>query len=298
MPKIAYVNGAFVPHLAAKVAMEDRGYQFGDAIYEYTTFYNRRFNDIDLHLARLQRSLAQIEIPMPKSTQALKMIIQDLVARNGYMDGGIYLQVTRGVARRDHPFPAADTKPSLTIAIYKSKLPADEYYHDGISVVTHPDIRWRRPDIKSTSLLGNVLAKQASVRAGAREAWLFDEQNMITECSHSNCHIIDMEGRLVTHPANHRILGGVMRSVVLRLARENGVEVVERPFSIEEAYGAAEAFNTSCTANVLPVTKIDGRTISQGVPGPITQKLLRAILDHITQQTDKKFDLTAYGLAA
>ncbi len=295
MPRTAYVNGQFVSHIQAVVPMEDRGYQFADGIYEYMTFYNRRVIDQDLHFDRLERSVAEIDIPMPSTRPVLKLIIRDLIARNGYRDGGVYLQVTRGVARRDHPFPANIT-PSLTIGIYKCKLPGDAYYHDGIGVITHPDIRWKRPDIKSISLLGNVIAKQESVKQGAREAWLVNEQGMVTECSHSNCHIIDVQGRLITHPANRAILGGVMRSVVLRLARENGIEVIERPFSLEEAMGAAEAFNTSTTANVLPVTRIDGKAVSQGVPGPVTQKLQRAIFAHVAAQTGKDFDLKAYGL--
>lgn len=295
MPRTAYVNGQFVPHIKAVVPMEDRGYQFSDGIYEYMTFYNRKIIDQDLHLDRLERSIAQIDIPMPATRAVLKLIIRDLIARNGYNDGGIYLQVTRGVARRDHPFPAG-LAPSVTIGIYKSKLPAQDYYREGVSVISYPDIRWKRPDIKSVSLLGNIIAKQESVKAGAREAWLTDEKGFVTECSHSNCHIIDLEGRLITHPADRAILGGVMRSVVLKLARENGVVVIERPFTLEEAFGAAEAFNTSTTANVLPVTQIDGRKVSQGVPGPVTQKLQRAIFAHVAAQTGKNFDLKAYGL--
>ena len=298
MPKTAYVNGAFVPLQHASVAMEDRGYQFGDGIYEYMTFYNRRVVNRDLHLARLERSLASIEMAMPANIPVLKMIIDDLIARNGFDDGGVYLQVTRGVARRDHPFPGAAIRPSLTMAVYKPKLPAAELYHDGISVVTHADIRWKRTDIKTTSLLGNVLLKQVSIKAGARETWLFDQNNFITECSHSNCHIVDIEGRLVTHPADQSILGGTMRSFLIETAREVGIEVVERPFTVDEAYNASEAFNSSCTANVLPVTSIDGRKVSQGVPGPVTQKLLKAVLAKIEQQTGKDFDLKGYGLAA
>jgi D-alanine transaminase len=298
MAKIAYVNGSFVPLQNAAVAMEDRGYQFGDGIYEYMTFYNKRLVNLDLHLARLERSLASIEIAMPTTPAVLRLLLEDLIARNGYIDGGVYLQVTRGVARRDHPFPPATVRPSLTMAVYKPKLPTAELYHNGISVITAEDIRWKRTDIKTTSLLGNVLLKQKSIKAGARETWLFDEKGFITECSHSNCHIIDMDGRLVTHPADNEILGGTMRSFIIDIAKQIGIEVVERPFTVEEAYGAAEAFNSSCTANVLPVTEIDGRKISQGVPGPVTQKLLRAVLDQIFVQTGREFDYEGYGIAA
>ncbi len=286
MSRIAYVDGRYVPHLHAQVAMEDRGYQFADGMYEYLTFFNRKVINPDLHFDRFERSMRELEIPQPMPREALRMVMMELIARNGYTDGGIYIQVTRGVARRNHPFPKAP-KPVLTLGIYPSKTPAPAAYEHGVKVISHRDIRWKRPDIKSISLLGNIIAKQEAVKVGVAEAWLVNDAGEVTECSHSNCHIVDSKGRLITHPADQQILGGITRTTLLRLARELQIEVIERPYTLEEAKNAAEAFNTSVTANVLPVVQIDDAVIGTGKPGPVSKRLLEAMLEDIYQQTGK-----------
>lgn len=291
MSRIAYVDGQYVPHLHAAVAMEDRGYQFADGLYEYLTFYNRKIINLDAHFARLARSLKELNIPAPMSEAGLRVVLKELIARNGYTDGGVYIQITRGVARRNHPY-AAGLRPIMTMGVYPSKLPKPAMYENGIEVLTQPDLRWKRRDIKSISLLANIMAKQVATEAGKAEAWLVDEEGMITECSHSNCHIIDEKGRLITHPADHEILGGCTRLKLIEIARSLQIEVVERRFSLEEAKNAAEAFNTSVTANVLPVVKIDDTVIGKGKPGPVTKRLLETMIAEFNAQTGKEIQTT------
>lgn len=283
--RTSYVNGSYLPHHAAMVHMEDRGYQFSDGIYEVIAFNHRRLLDGDRHLVRLKRSLDELQIPLPMSLAAMKIVMRELIERNGKDYGGIYLQITRGVSRRDHPFPK-NIKPSLVMAVMPPKPPKDKDIKEGVQVITMPDMRWGRRDIKSVSLLANVIARQASILASARESWLIDEhRNVITEGSASNSFIVTRKEELQTHPSDHHILGGITRDVVLELARASGIKVVERPFSLDEAHRAAEAFLTSTSANVLPVVKIDGQPVGTGAPGPITQRLLAIYLEHIKQET-------------
>lgn len=280
--RIAYVNGCYLDHAQAGVHVEDRGYQFSDGIYEYIAFYNGILLDGDLHFARLERSLKALEIPLPASLAAMGIIARELIGRNGRDDGGLYIQVTRGVARRDHPFPK-NTKPALVMTVCGAKTPKESESKNGVKVITRPDIRWARRDIKSISLLANVLAKQDATREGVREAWLM-VGDVVTEGAVSNAYIVS-NGELVTHPANEFILGGVTRDVVLRLARTANIPVVERPFSLAEAKAADEAFITSTSANVLPVVKID--EVSLGKPGPVTRTLQELYGVHIHAQTGK-----------
>jgi len=287
MAKISYVNGSYVHHAEAAVHIEDRGYQFSDGIYEYVAFYNRKMVDADLHFKRLERSLKELQITMPVSIAALSIIIRELIERNGREDGGIYIQITRGVAKRDHAFPK-NTKPALVVTISASKLPSAELISKGMKVITQPDTRWARRDIKSISLLGNIMAKQAATEVQAREAWLVDGVNVM-EGSASNAYIVTKSGEVVTHPATHAILGGITRDVVLKLARANKIHVSERVFNTVEMVDAAEAFMTSTSANVLPVVMIDNRRIGSGKPGPITLQLQELYAKHITEQTGKQF---------
>lgn len=287
MAHLAYVNGRYRPHSEASVHVEDRGYQFSDGIYEYLAFYHRRLLDLDLHLGRLERSLRELDIVMPMSRAALMIVIDELIARSDRTHGGLYIQITRGVARRDHVFPKQG-KPSLVMTLCAAKFPKPHEIQDGVRVMTHPDQRWERRDIKTVSLLANVLAKQAAARAGAREAWLV-ENGVITEGAVSNAYIVSAAGELITHPADHHILPGITRDVVLALARAQGIPVIERPYTPEEAHAAAEAFLTSTSANVLPVVRINDRSVGSGKPGPITRALARAYEQHITQQTGYVF---------
>jgi D-alanine transaminase len=286
MARIAYVNGQYVHHHEAQVHIEDRGYQFADGIYEYIAFYNRTLLDGELHLKRLERSLAQLRMPMPVSAAAMQVIIRQLIARNGRTDGGLYIQVTRGVARRDHPFPKY-IQPSLVMTVCAAKTPKPHEVKDGVKVITAPDIRWGRCDIKSVSLLANVLAKQEATEKHTREAWLYQEDGTFTEGAVSNTYIITKKGELVTHPLDTHVLGGITRDVVLRLAHKAGVDVQERPFTQKEAQNAAEAFITSTSANILPVVKIDDRLVGSGKPGDITRKLQELYKTYIYKQTGR-----------
>ncbi|MEI7668955.1 MAG: D-amino-acid transaminase [Pseudomonadota bacterium] len=287
MPRISYINGRYVNHSDANVHIEDRGYVFSDAIYEVMAFYNQKLLDSDLHIERLYRSLKELKINFTPSKQSIIIIIRELIERNKRIDGTIYLQISRGVARRDHPFPK-NAKPSLVMMITGAKSPKKIEVENGVGVITQPDIRWGRRDIKSVSLLANVLAKQEAALAGVREAWLIDENNFITEGAVSNNAIINAKGEIITHPLNNNILGGVTRNVVLRLAKNNGIKVIERAFSLKEALAAKEAFLTSTTSNILPVVSINGAKIASGKRGDITKKLQELYSEHVLKETGKK----------
>lgn len=280
MPRIAYVNGAYVPLRDAAVHIEDRGYQFADGIYEVALFVAGRFWDLDGHLARWDRSLRALEIPAPMSERALRLVMAKLVSLNRHRDCYVYLQATRGVAPRNHPFPIEGTAPSLVITVKPlnlAKLNANAAR--GISVITQPDIRWGRVDIKSVGLLPNILAKEQAKKAGAAEAWLIRDGN-VTEGGSSNAWIVDAKGTLVTHPLGHEILGGITRQTVIRCAEQLQLRVEERAFSAEEAINAKEAFITSAMNLVTPVISIDGAKISGGKPGPIAPRLREAYIAH------------------
>lgn len=284
MARISYVNGRYVDHAQALVHIEDRGYQFADGIYEYIAFYNRRLLDAQLHWRRLERSLRELSIDVPMSMGALPIVVRELIERNGREHGGLYVQVSRGVARRDHIFPK-NVKSSLVMTVCAPKLPKPHEMKNGVRAITFPDQRWARRDIKSVGLLPNVLAKQEAARRQAREAWLFREDGRMTEGAVSNTYIINNKGVLVTHPADHDILGGVTRDVVLMLARKAGIGVEEKVFTEAQMRGASEAFITSTSANVLPVVKIDDTMIGSGKPGPLTLKLQELYEEHVYAQT-------------
>lgn len=285
MTRIAYVNGRYAPHAEAMVHIEDRGYQFSDGVYEFIAFFNRRLLDGALHLDRLERSLAELRIAMPMSRRALEQVVAETIAQNPREHGNIYMQITRGVVKRDHPFPKTPIKPALVLTVAGPKSPKPSDVAAVVKIVTAPDLRWARRDIKSISLLGNVLARQASAEVGARETWLYDAAGVVCEGSASNGYIVDARGHVITHPANSVILGGITRDVVLRLARAHGIPVEERPFTLEEMRHAKEAFMTSTSANVLPITEIDGVPVANGHPGLVTQKLLELYVEHVFAET-------------
>jgi D-alanine transaminase len=273
MARIAYVNGRYRPLQSAAVAAEDRGYQFADGVYEVMKVLGGRLCDLDRHLDRLQRSLAAIEIAPPMPRRALVSVIEETLRRNRLRSALVYLQITRGIAPRNHVFPKR-ARPSLVVTVRRPAFPGEREREEGVGVITLPDLRWGRCDIKSISLLPNVLARQSAAAAGCREAWLIDREGMVTEGSASNAYIVDGAGRLITHPLGERILGGITRSVVLELAREENIEVVEQPFSLDEALRAREAALSSTSSWLLPVTAIDGRTVSNGMPGHVVRLLM------------------------
>lgn len=274
MSRIAYVNGRYVPHEHAQVSIEDRGYQFADGVYEVCEVRGGHLIDERRHMARLDRSLGELRIARPMSVAALSVVMHETVRRNRVRDGIVYLQVTRGVARRDFPFPSAGTQPSVVVTARSSDLARlEQAAADGIAVITVPDIRWQRVDIKSVALLPNVLAKQAARDQGAKEAWLVDAQGRVTEGGSSNAWIVSRDGILVTHPLGRDILPGITRSVVIEVAKAQGLAFEERAFTVEEAYAAREAFVTSASQIVMPVVSIDGRPVANGAPGLIASAL-------------------------
>jgi D-alanine transaminase len=274
MSRIAYVNGRYVPHHAAAVHIEDRGYQFSDGVYEVCEVRDGHLVDERRHMERLARSLAELRIPNPMTPKALSAVLHETVARNRVTSGIVYLQVTRGVARRDHAFPPEGTPPSVVVtarAIERWK--GEREAANGVTVVTYPENRWTRPDIKSVSLLGNVLAKQFAKEKGAREAWYVDRDGFITEGSSSNAWIVTTDGKVMTHGANNGILRGITRTVILDVLKAHHLTLDERSFTVEQAYAAREAFVTAASQIVLPVIKIDGRAVGDGKPGPIATAL-------------------------
>lgn len=281
MGRIAFVNGRYVPHTAAQVHVEDRGYQFADGVYEVCEVRDGALIDVTRHLDRLERSLDELRIDHPGERSALTLIMREVVRRNRIRNGMVYLQVTRGVAPRDHGFPA-NVRPSVVMtARAASRARADAQAAAGIAVITVPDNRWDRVDIKSTSLLPNVLAKQAAREAGAYEAWFVDGDGFVTEGSSTNAWIVTREGTLVTRAAEHGILRGITRGVVSDVAATRQIRVVERPFSVEEAKTAREAFITAATTIVMPVVSIDGHAVGDGKPGPVALGLRAAFHDGV-----------------
>jgi D-alanine transaminase len=276
MSRIAYVNGRYLPHAQAAVSIEDRGYQFADGVYEVCEVNDGHLVDESRHMARLDRSLRELRMPRPMSPKALAHVMRETVRRNRVRDGIVYVQVTRGVAPRDFPFPAAGTRASLVVTSRSfDRARLEKQAEQGIDVVTVPDIRWQRVDIKSVALLPNVLAKQAARDKGAREAWMVDTQGHITEGASSNAWIVTRDGVLVTRPLDTGILPGITRSVVMDELKAQGLKVEERAFTVEEAYAAREAFVTSASQIVMPVVAIDGRPVGNGAPGLVTSSLRR-----------------------
>lgn len=276
MSRIAYVNGRYVPFRDAKVHVEDRGYQFADAAYEVCEVRGGRLIDERRHLDRLERSLGALRIRMPMTRAALGVVLREVVARNRIGFGTVYLQIGRGVARRDPAFPAPDVAPSLVVTARPvNPKRIETLAAAGISVVSVPDNRWGRVDIKTVSLLPNVLARQTAIDQGAREAWFVDKAGLVTEGASVNAWIVTQDGKLVTRHADHAILRGITRTVLLDAIKTQGLSLEERSFSLDEAYAAREAFVTSATQTVMPVVRIDGRPIGDGKPGPVVTALRR-----------------------
>lgn len=284
MPRVSYVNGRYLPHREAQVHVEDRGFQFADSVYEVVAVHAGRMVDTVRHLDRLERSLREIGMAMPMSRAALGTVIGEVIRRNGVRRGTVYLQITRGQARRDHSFPVG-IRPTVVVTARPTRPQPPALVEQGVAVVTMPDIRWQRRDIKSTALIANVLCRQRAKEAGAYEAWLVDEQGFVTEGTASNAWIVTQDRRMVTRKADAAILCGVTRLALIDIAADCGVDVEERPFTVAEAVGASEAFLTGTTAFVLPVVSIDGRAIGEGRPGALTRRL-RAAYETMTAGED------------
>ncbi len=282
MSIVAYIDGRFVPDHQAQVAFHDRGYHFADGVYEVVAYYHQTLLDAEPHLARLHRSLAAIDIAAPFGDVALQRIMRELILRNRRQHGLVYIQITRGVQRRNHASKGA-LAPVVTMTVIPENKKARAQAQRGVSVVTTDDQRWARCDIKSISLLPNVRAKAVAQRAEVYEVWMH-RGGVVTEASAANAYIIK-DNVLITHPETHAILGGIVRQRVLECAQEVGVKVGERSFTIEEACAADEAFVSSSSAHMIPVVKIDDTKIGTGMPGSLTQKLQRAYDAHVKTQT-------------
>ena len=286
MSRIAYTNGRYVRQADAMINIEDRGYQFADGVYEVIAVVNGQLVDGEQHFDRLQRSLEGLRIDPPCSRQVLVLIMMQVLRRNRIDQGIVYLQVTRGVAPRNHPFPAQDTVSSLVVTASRKHLPTAAEVARGVKVVTVPESRWSRPDIKSVSLLPNVLAKQDAVEQGAYEAWFVDRAGLITEGSSTNAWIVLNGKEIVTRPLSQDILAGITRQTVMSIARESNLVVTERSFSVDEALAAKEAFVTSTTSLVMPVVAIDDTPIGDGKPGDVALQLYDAYQRHMNQPAD------------
>lgn len=279
--RVSYVNGRYVPHRDATVHIEDRGYQFADAIYEACEVRDGAIIDLSRHLDRMERSLAALSIPNPMSRKALSLVIAEVIRRNRVRYGSIYLQVSRGVARRDHMFPTQPVAPSVVV-VGRIADPAkgEATAAKGIGVITVPDIRWGRVDIKTTGLLPNVLAKEAARAVGAREAWFVDNEGFVTEGGSSNAWIVTSDGILVTRGEGPDILSGITRRTILDTAAALGIPVQFRKFTVDEAKSAREAFNSSASTIVFPVVSIDGTPVANGHPGSLSLQVRQAFHDH------------------
>ncbi len=280
MSRIVYVNGEFVPEEDAMISVFDRGFLFADGVYEVSAVINRKLVDNDAHMARLARSMNELKMTPPGTAEEIEAIQLKLIEENDLNEGVIYLQVTRGAADRDFAFPVNAT-PSLVMFTQAKSITSNAVAEKGISVITVPDIRWKRRDIKTVGLLPASMAKQASVEAGAGDAW-FVEDGIVNEGSSNNAFIVTHEGKIVTRHLGTEILHGITRKAVMALAAQENLEVEERAFTPEEAYEAREAFSTSASAFVMPVVKIDGHVLGNGVPGPVAEKLRALYLEMAT----------------
>ncbi len=284
MPHIAYVNGRYLPHGQAVVHIEDRGYQFADGIYEVIHVHRGKLIDADPHFDRFERSLGELRIARPMGRAALRLVLGELLSRNRVENGILYFQATRGVAPRDHKFPARSRTSLVATAKHLKPVPR-EHLEKGVAVVTIPDIRWQRADIKSVALLANILGKQHAAEQGAFEAWQVDAHGFVTEGTSTNAWILSAAGELVTRPLGNEILAGIVRGSLLGLLEGLPARLVQRPFSVAEAHAAREAFITSSSSFLLPVTRIDGAPVGDGRVGPVASELRRRILAYVEAQS-------------
>jgi D-alanine transaminase len=280
MPRIAYVNGRYVAHRDASVHIEDRGYQFADGVYEVCEVARGYIVDMTGHLNRLDRSLRELSIGWPLTRKVLEIVMGEVVRRNRVRNGLVYLQVTRGVAPRDHVFPSGNVRPAIVVTAKRTDpVAALARAEQGLNVITVPENRWDRVDIKSVGLLPNVMARQQAKLAGAQEAWFVDPDGTVKEGAATNAWIVTKDGTLVTRPAERGILRGITRTTLFDVARSLGLKIEERGFTVDEAKAAREAFITAATTVVMPVVAIDGQPVANGHPGSIALSLRQAFFD-------------------
>jgi D-alanine transaminase len=279
--RVAYVNGRYLPHRGARVHVEDRGFQFADGVYEVVHVHGGRFVDEDRHLTRLERSLGEVRIPMPMPRPALAQVLREVIRRNRVGEGLLYMQVTRGTARREFAFPPPGTPPTLVVTARQIPAFPGDVARWTATVITHPDQRWARRDIKSTALLPNVLAKQAAREQGAAEAVLVDQDGLVTEGSSSTVWIVDEQGRLRTRRLSQEVLPGCTRAALVAEMQAAGIGFEERAFSVADLRGAREAFLTSATSFVKPILAVDGTPVGDGQVGTVTRRLFTLFGAHV-----------------
>ncbi len=273
MPRISYVNGHYVPHNHATIQIEDRGFLMADAVYEVIGCIHGHMADETGHLDRLERSLSELQIAMPVERETLRFLMREVMRRNRQKNAAIYIQVTRGVAKRDFKFPSPDTPPTLVLISYDFDFDGNAAVKNGMKVKTVPDIRWQRRDIKTVLLLPQSMAKQSAVNDGLDDSWMVDPEGFITECSASNAWIVTKDKKLVTRGVTSEILRGITRTAIEKLCKEMNLVLEERSFTPQEAYDAVEAFTSSATALITPVIEIDGHKIGDGKRGDICKNL-------------------------
>lgn len=283
MSRIVYVNGDFVPEEDAKISIFDRGFLFADGVYEVSSVLESKLIDNEAHHIRLQRSLDELSMQRPATDDEITAIQQQLIAENEITEGLVYMQITRGAADRDFAFPE-NAEPTLVMFTQAKNLSNDPTAEKGIAVITLEDIRWKRRDIKTVGLLAPCLAKQAAKESGAQDAWM-EEDGFITEGSSNNAYIVTREGKIITRHLSNAILHGITRRAVLKLAEEQGLEIEERPFTVEEAENAREAFYTSASSFVMPVVKINNTILGNGAPGILTQRLRQLYIETATNHS-------------
>lgn len=284
MSRIAYVNGRYLPYARASVHVEDRGFQFADGVYEVIAVVNGNLVDEEGHLVRLERNLDELRIEHPMTRAALRVVLAETLRRNHVRQGSLYLQVTRGAARREFAFPEGVRPTVVAIARSVDFAKSATVAAKGVAAISLPDQRWARCDIKTVALLPAALAKQQAKEAGAYEAWLVDAAGFVTEGSSSNAWIVTQDGRLVTRRLGKEILSGITRSAVLALAQSENLVLEERSFTPAEAQAAREAFITSTTSFVMPVTSIDGKPVGNGGPGIVAGRLRALYEVHAARQ--------------
>ncbi len=286
MSRWAYVNGRYVRHASAQAHIEDRGMQFSDGVYEVIAVVGGNLIDAELHYGRLARSLGELDIAAPMDRRPLAAFLREVVRRNRVEEGIVYLQINRGVAPRNHVY-ADGLRPSMVVTARRGRPASNAALTEGVRVITVPDLRWRRRDIKSVSLLPNILAKQAAAEMGAFEAWQIDDEGYVTEGSQSNAWMVDSDGTILTRPASNEILSGITRARLLNLARGAGLAVVERAFTPDQAVRGREAFLTGTSSFVVPVVQIDDSMVANGRPGAVTEQLRALYLDFATREAGR-----------
>jgi D-alanine transaminase len=282
MSRVAYVNGRYLRHAEAQVHIEDRGYQFSDGVYEVILIKNGKMIDEEQHLERLKKSLSSLEINPPMKRAPMRHVMKELIKLNKFRNGIVYIQITRGVAAREHSFPKY-SKPALVMTARRIATKTNDEIEAGVKVITIDDIRWKRCDIKSTSLLPNVLGKQTARRQGAYEAWMVDASGFVTEGTSTNAWIITSDGKLITAELGSNILSGITRNTFIKIIHGLDYKLEERQFSVEEAKNAREAFFTSSTSFLTPVSEIDGVVIGNGRAGSVSMELIKAYNNYMKQ---------------